>query len=144
MIETNKAFITPDCFLLNKFNQLCFTLHLKVNPKTLGNVIRGSGVGYVPPRYDTRQGASMLFETLFMWKTDLGNIGIDTRSMFISSSQAEQWLYVYFTFFTHCDYRILSSTKKNTVPLQRFYGTFDTSSGVSNYTNSNRFRFCCN
>ena len=35
-------------------------------------------------------------------------------------------------------------TRKNTVPLQRLYGTFDISSGVANYTNSSRFRFSCN
>ena len=40
-----------------------------------------------------------------MWKADPGDIGIDTRSMYISSPQAEQLLFVYFTFFTQCDCR---------------------------------------
>ena len=57
-----------------------------------------------------------------MWKIDLDNIGIDTRSMFISSSHAEQWLFVYFTFFTHCDYRILSSPKKILFHSKDFMG----------------------
>ena len=52
-----------------------------------------------------------------MWNADPENIDIDTRSMFIASQQAVQWLFVYFTFFTHCDYMTLTSHVKNTVPL---------------------------
>ncbi len=59
-----------------------------------------------------------------MLTTDPEDIGIDT-SMFISSSQAEQWLFVYFTFFTHCDFRILSShVKKILFHSKDFMGLF--------------------
>ena len=53
-----------------------------------------------------------------MWKTDLENIGIDTRSMFISSLQA---ICAYFTFFTHCDCRILSSHVKKILFHSKYF-----------------------
>ena len=57
MIEPKKVFVTPDCFCYEKYHQLCLTFHLKLKPKTLGNYIRGSGVGYP---LDMAQGAPII------------------------------------------------------------------------------------
>ena len=58
-----------------------------------------------------------------MWKADPEDIGIDTRSMYISSPQAEQWLFVYFTFFTQCHCRMLpSNVKKILFHCKEFMG----------------------
>ena len=73
----------------------------------MGNFIRGSGVGYP---LDMAQGAPT---AVYYLKTySCGRQTLNTYKYVISSLQAEQWLFVYFTFFTHCDYRILSSHVK--------------------------------
>ena len=58
MIETNKAFITPDCFFMKQIQSIVFHISSKIKHKTLGNLVRGSGVGYL---LDMAQGAPISF-----------------------------------------------------------------------------------